>query len=53
MSYEGMNWYDLVRKYFPKADDKLCTEILWKRTDYPVSSPEIIEKQLQEIKEVI
>lgn len=46
--YEGMTWKDLVRKYFPDADDNLCTWILWTKTDYPFASPESIEKQLQE-----
>lgn len=50
MTYEGMTWFDLVRKYFPSADEKLCTWILLVKTEYPMASPETIEKQLQAIK---
>jgi hypothetical protein len=28
-------WRDLVRDYFPDADDRFCDFILWERTPFP------------------
>lgn len=44
----GMNWIDLVRKYFPDANDKQCDFILWEKTAFPLVPAETVEKQLQE-----
>ncbi|APH36078.1 hypothetical protein J5M77_04105 [Bacillus amyloliquefaciens] len=43
-----MTWIDLVRNYFPDANDKQCDFILWEKTAFPLASVEIIENQLQE-----
>lgn len=48
MSYEGMTGNDLVRRYFPNANDKLCDFILWEKTAFPLIPVEEVEKQLQE-----
>jgi hypothetical protein len=48
MSYEGMTWNDLVRKYFPNANDKECDFLLWEKTAFPLVPVEEVEKQLQE-----
>jgi hypothetical protein len=46
-----MTWYDLVRKYFPDADDEFCEFVLWEKTCFPVCGPEKVEKQLKELAE--
>ncbi|GIN35710.1 hypothetical protein CHCC14600_2579 [Bacillus licheniformis] len=43
-----MTWIDLVRKYFPDANDKQCDFILWEKTAFPLVLAEIVEKQLQQ-----
>ncbi|MCF7618583.1 hypothetical protein [Bacillus sonorensis] len=43
-----MTWIDLVRKYFPDANDKQCDFILWEKTAFPLVPVETVEKQLQE-----
>lgn len=43
-----MTWIDLVRKYFPDANDKQCDFILWEKTAFPLASMETIRNQLQE-----
>ncbi|WP_303752923.1 hypothetical protein [Bacillus velezensis] len=43
-----MTWIDLVRKYFPDANDKQCDFILWEKTAFPLASVETVESQLQE-----
>ena len=48
MSYEGMTWNDLVRKYFPDTTDKQCDFILWEKTPFPLVGAEIVEEYLQE-----
>lgn len=48
MFYEGMTWFDLVRKYFPDADDKECEFILWETTEFPLVPPEKVEERLKE-----
>lgn len=48
MTYEGMTWNDLVRRYFPDADDKACDYILWEKTAFPIADIETIEKHLQD-----
>lgn len=42
-----MSWADLVREYFPDADDEMCDYILWERTCYPIGSLEQVKHQLQ------
>ena len=42
-----MTWVDLVRKYFPDANDKQCDFILREKTAYPSAPVETVEKQLQ------
>jgi len=46
-----MTWYDLVRKYFPDADNEFCEFVLWEKTCFPVCGPEKVEKQLRELAE--
>jgi hypothetical protein len=46
-----MTWYDLVRKYFPNASDKVCEYILWEETCYPVGTPEDVETMIKELAE--
>jgi hypothetical protein len=29
-------WRDLVRDYFPNADDRFCDYVLWELTPFPV-----------------
>ncbi|KUL16228.1 hypothetical protein RFN66_03565 [Bacillus paralicheniformis] len=43
-----MTWIDLVRKYFPDANDKQCDFILWEKTAFPLVPVETVEKQLRE-----
>lgn len=45
-----MTWNDLVRKYFPNANDEECEFILWERTAYPFANVEEVEKELQKMK---
>lgn len=49
----GMTWIDLVRKYFPDANDKQCDFILWEKTAYPLVSAETIENQLREYQTIV
>lgn len=46
-------WHDLIRKYFPDADDKRCEFILWEKTAFPLVPVETIERQLQEYAEEV
>lgn len=46
-------WNDLIRKYFPDADDKRCEFILWEKTAFPLVPVETIERQLQEYAEEV
>lgn len=43
-----MTWNDLVRKYFPDADDRFCEWILWERTNFPFAPAEYIEDELKD-----
>ena len=42
-----MTWADLVRKYFPDADDQLVEFLLWEKTCFPLGSVEEVEGQLR------
>lgn len=42
-----MTWVELVRKYFPQADDKHCDFILWEKTCYPMGYASQIEEQIE------
>ena len=46
-----MTWNDLVRKYFPDADDETCDFILWEKTAFPCADAEHVEKQIKELSE--
>lgn len=41
----------LVKEYFPEADEKECEYILWEKTAFPLVSVETLCKQLQEYKD--
>lgn len=45
-------WGDLVRIYFPEADDGLCEHILWELTCFPCGDVKEVETQLAHAKEV-
>jgi len=47
-----MTWNDLVRKYFPDMDDQSCDYLLWEFTSFPLENVEVIEKQIQHVKEI-
>lgn len=47
--YSGMTWLDLVRKYFPDANEETCDFILWEKTCFPLGSPEEVETQIQKL----
>ena len=32
---QGATWADLVREFFPDADDRTVEAILWEKTGYP------------------
>jgi len=42
-----MTWADLVRKYFPDADDQLVEFLLWEKTCFPFGSAEEVERRLR------
>lgn len=41
------SWLDLVREYFPDADDKEADDILWEHTAFPFAGSEEIRKSLE------
>ena len=47
-----MTWADLVRKYFPDADDQLVEFILWEKTCFPLCDAETVDKQLRKLSKV-
>lgn len=51
MANKRMTYLDLVRKYFPDADDKFADYVLWEKTTFPlVKNAESLEKQIIEFK---
>lgn len=44
------SYLNLVRHYFPQADQETCEFILWELTGYPCCSREHLKKQLKEAK---
>lgn len=42
-----MTVIDLVKEYFPDADEKECEYIIWEKTAFPLDNVENIRKQLQ------
>ena len=50
-----MTWNDLVKKYFPNANDEDCEYILWNKTPFPISMDvelikSYIKKHVEELK---
>lgn len=50
--WHDMTWNDLVRQYFPNADDEMANFILWELTCFPLGSAEQVKEQLAHIKEI-
>lgn len=53
MDYNNMTWIDLVKHYFPKADDREADYILWEKTAFPLVDLKTVESQLKEYKEEV
>ena len=45
-------WNDLVRRFFPDADDEQCDFLLWELTCYPHCGCLKVARQLNHIKKI-
>ena len=47
-----MTWKELVKEYFPNANDEFCDFVLWEKTPFPCSQDkEEIRRFIKEFKE--
>lgn len=44
---DSVTYRDLVREYFPGADDDICDFILWEKTPFPVCDVEELRFRLE------
>ena len=44
-------WFNVVREYFPDADDGFCSYVLWEKTSFPNGSATMIRHDIARYKE--